>query len=115
MMKIIFTTKGSDMNAMMDPRFGRAEFLLLYDEETGKHTVHDNLEAANSAHGAGPLAAQKVYELKADAIVTGNGPGEKAAATLQVADIAIFVGAGSMKVHEALSSFQQGKLEKIKL
>ena len=114
-MKIVFTSKGQDLDAMMDPRFGRAEFLILYDEESESHIVFDNSESGRAAHGAGPLTAQKVYALKPDAIVTGNGPGEKAAATLKIANINMYVGAGNMAVGEALQAFQQGKLEKIEL
>ncbi len=114
-MKIIFTSKGSNMDSMMDPRFGRAEYLLMYDEESKQHTAHDNSQSGKAAHGAGPLTAQKAYELGPDVIITGNGPGEKAAATLKVAGIAIYVGAGNMSVRDALMAFQQSKLEKIEL
>jgi hypothetical protein len=33
-MKIVFTTKGVEWDSMMDPRLGRTEYLLVYDEET---------------------------------------------------------------------------------
>ncbi|MEA3288038.1 MAG: NifB/NifX family molybdenum-iron cluster-binding protein [Candidatus Marinimicrobia bacterium] len=114
-MKIVFTSKGKEMDSMMDPRFGRAEYLLMYDEETKQHTVHDNSQSGKAAHGAGPLTAQKVFELKPDVIITGNGPGDKASATLKIADIAMYVGAGNMSISEALTSYQQDKLEKIEL
>jgi len=114
-MKIVFTSKGKDMDSMMDPRFGRADFLIMYDEETKSHTTYDNSESGGAAHGAGPLTAQKVYELGPDAIVTGNGPGEKATATLKVANISMYVGAGNMQVSEALQAIQQNDLQKIDL
>ena len=114
-MKIVFTSKGKELDSMMDPRFGRAEYLLMYDEETKQHTAYDNAESGGAAHGAGPLTAQKVFELKPDVIITGNGPGEKAAATLKVANISMYAGAGNMAVSEALQAFQQGKLQKIEL
>ncbi len=114
-MKIVFTSKGKEMDSMMDPRFGRADFLIMYDEETKLHTAHDNSESGGAAHGAGPLTAQKVYELNPEVIVTGNGPGEKAASTLKVADISIYVGAANMTVAQALHAFQQEKLQKIEL
>jgi len=112
-MKIVFTSKDQTMDASMDPRFGRAPFLIMYDDESRKYTAHDNAESANSAHGAGPLTAKKVYDLHPDVIVTGNGPGEKAAETLQLAEITIFVGASDMTVNEALAAFKQGKLQEI--
>ena len=40
-MKIIFTTKGTEWDSAMDPRFGRTEFFLIYDEDkdTGEFDV----------------------------------------------------------------------------
>ena len=32
-MKIAFTSKGTKWDSKMDPRFGRTEFILIYDEE----------------------------------------------------------------------------------
>ena len=98
-MKIVFTTKGNEMDSMMDPRFGRAECLIMYDDETKQHIAFDNTESGNAAH----------------AIITGNGPGDKATSTLKVADIKVYVGAGNMKVSEALQAFQNGKLVKLDL
>jgi len=40
-MKIAFTTKGTEWDSMMDPRFGRTEFLLIYDEENNEFTHFD--------------------------------------------------------------------------
>ncbi|GAH54328.1 unnamed protein product, partial [marine sediment metagenome] len=40
-MKIAFTTKGTEWDSMMDPRFGRTEFLLIYDEENDEFTHFD--------------------------------------------------------------------------
>ncbi len=114
-MKIVLTSKGNDLDSMMDPRFGRAECLIMYDDETKQHVAFDNTESGNAAHGAGPLTAQKVFKLKPDVIITGNGPGNKAAATLKIANISMYVGAGNMTVNEALQAFQQEKLQKIEL
>lgn len=114
-MKIVFTSKADNMDSMMDPRFGRAKYLIMYDDETNQHLAVDNSESVNSAHGAGPLTAKKVYDLKPDVIITGNGPGDSAAATLKVANIVVYVGAGNLTVSEALQAFQQGKLEQIEI
>lgn len=38
-----------------------------------------NNQINEQGHGAGPLAAQKLMELGADVLLTGNGPGGKAA------------------------------------
>ena len=65
-MRIAFTSKGTTWDSMMDPRFGRTEFLLIYDEEKNELTHFDNRAIENEAHGAGPKTAQKLFELQAD-------------------------------------------------
>ena len=37
-MKIAFTAKGTDWDSMIDPRFGRTEFILIYDDEKDEFT-----------------------------------------------------------------------------
>ena len=81
-MKIAFTSKGTNWDSMIDPRFGRTEFILIYDEEKDELTHFDNREIENEAHGAGPKTAQKLFELHPDVLITGNGPGGNAAAVL---------------------------------
>lgn len=111
-MKIVFTTKGENWDAMMDPRFGRSEYFLVYDEEKDELIGVDNSEIKNEAHGAGPKTAQKIFELKADVIITGNGPGGNASAVLEKAGIEIFMGAGDMNVREAYNAYKNNSLEK---
>ena len=110
-MKIAFTTKGTDWDSMMDPRFGRTEFLLVFDEEKNELTNFDNRAIANEAHGAGPQTAQKLFELNPDVLITGNGPGGNAAIVLEKAGMKIFTGAGDMTVKEANESYKQGELK----
>ena len=110
-MKIAFTTKGTEWDAMMDPRFGRTSFLLVYDEEK-KELVHfDNRSIENEAHGAGPKTAQKLIELGPDILVTGNGPGGNAASILERSGIKIFVGAGQLTVKDAFDAYKNQDLK----
>ena len=62
-MKIAFTAKGTEWSSMMDPRFGRTEFILIYDEEKEELTNYDNRAIESIAHGAGPQIAQKLFDL----------------------------------------------------
>lgn len=110
-MKIAFTTKGTAWDSPMDPRFGRTEFFLVYDEEKDEFTHFDNRAIENEAHGAGPKTAQKLFELKANVLITGNGPGGNAATVLEKVNIKIFIGAGEMTVKEAFEAYQNGKLK----
>jgi len=109
-MKIAFTTKGTQWDSKIDPRFGRTEYLLVYDEETDTIKSVDNRAIENEAHGAGPLTAQKLFQLKPDVLITGNGPGGNAAMILSKAKINIFTGAGEMTVKQALEAYRKNKL-----
>jgi predicted Fe-Mo cluster-binding NifX family protein len=112
-MKIAFTTKGTEWESKMDPRFGRAEFLLLYDDEKDEFLNYDNRNIAEVAHGAGPQTAQKLFDLHPDILITGNGPGGNAATVLERSDVKIYIGAGEMTVKQALNAYKNGELNKM--
>ncbi|MEZ5198932.1 MAG: NifB/NifX family molybdenum-iron cluster-binding protein [Bacteroidales bacterium] len=110
-MKIAFTTKGTEWDSAMDPRFGRTEFFVIYDEDKDTLDYADNRDAGNEAHGAGPKAAQKLFEFNPDILITGNGPGGNAGAVLEKTGMKIFTGAGEMTVKEAYNAYKNGKLK----
>lgn len=109
-MKLIFTAQGTEWDSPMDPRFGRTPYFFVYDEESAEILTHDNTAIDQEAHGAGPKTAQKLAELGAEVLITGNGPGGNAAAVLQATGTRIFVGAGAMTVREAYEAYKQGAL-----
>lgn len=114
-MKIAFTSTGDNMDATIDPRFGRASYLLVYNTENQEITVFDNRAISQEAHGAGPKTSQRLFELGAEVLITGNGPGGNAATVLKNAEVEVFTGAENMKISEALKAFQDKHLTKFKL
>jgi len=110
-MKIAFTTKGTEWDSVMDPRFGRTEYFLIYDEGKDELSHYDNRDSANDAHGAGPKTAQKLFEFNPNILITGNGPGGNAGTVLQKTGIKVFVGAGEMTVKEAFDAYKNNKLK----
>ena len=110
-MKIAFTAKGTEWDSKMDPRFGRTEYIVVFDEEKDELSVTDNREIINTAHGAGPQTAQKLFDLSPDVLVTGNGPGGNAATVLKSTDLKIFIGAGNMTIKEAYDSYKKNLLK----
>lgn len=110
-MKIAFTSKGTAWESDIDPRFGRTEYILLYDEDKDDLSYYDNREIEKEAHGAGPKTSQKLFELNADILITGNGPGGNAASVLQKTGIKIFTGAGDKNVKQAYHAFKKGELK----
>jgi len=97
---------------MMDPRFGRTEYFLVYDEKTEEVTVYDNRDVQDEAHGAGPKTATELFKLGPNVLITGNGPGGNAATVLERAGVEIYIGAGDMTVKEAIEAYKNNKLEK---
>ncbi|MBI9105575.1 MAG: NifB/NifX family molybdenum-iron cluster-binding protein [Spirochaetales bacterium] len=110
-MRIAFTTKGKDWDSQMDPRFGRTDYIFLYDDESEETLIEDNTAIQNAAHGAGPQTAKKLFDLSPDILITGNGPGGNAAEVLKKSELKIYIGAGNMTVKEAYSAFKEGRLD----
>lgn len=110
-MKIAFTSAGKDLDAQIDPRFGRTAFIVLLNTETGKLEVIDNAAIQNEAHGAGTATAQQLFALKPDILITGNGPGETAAKVLKKSAVRVFVDAHHLSLREAWQRFENGELK----
>ena len=107
-MKIAITSQGQDMTSEVDPRFGRAKFLLVVDTDGGAFTAHDNAQNLNAVQGAGVQTAQNISELNVEALVTSN-VGPKAFRVLQAANIKVYPGAkGTIK--EAVAEYSAGRL-----
>jgi predicted Fe-Mo cluster-binding NifX family protein len=108
-MKIAVTSQGTNLKSAVDPRFGRAQHVLIVDTESGQFVAHDNVQNLNAPQGAGIQAAQAVIRLGAEAVLTGN-VGPKAFTTLQAGNVAVYTGA-SGTVGEAVERFKSGQLQ----
>lgn len=76
-MKIIITSSGNSVEAIFDRRFGRAAWFCIYEEGTEKLEFIEN-EHVNANNGAGTKAAEKMIELGAGKIISGDfGPKAK--------------------------------------
>jgi len=109
-MKIAFTSAGPTWDSLIDPRFGRAEFIVVYDDQTDKLEVLDNAEVKEGAHGAGTSTAQRLYKLTPDVVITGNGPGDNAYQALKTMKVKIYINAQGMTLTEAYEKYKQGLL-----
>jgi predicted Fe-Mo cluster-binding NifX family protein len=105
---IAISASDRNLEAKVDPRFGRASYFLLVNPHTLDFEVVANQENLQAAQGAGIQAAALVARHKPVALLTGNC-GPKAYHTLLAAGIPVFLGvAGS--VREAVQEFRAGKL-----
>ncbi|HDP75177.1 MAG TPA: dinitrogenase iron-molybdenum cofactor biosynthesis protein [Bacteroidales bacterium] len=112
-MRIAFTSTGKAWDSIIDSRFGRTEFIVIYNEKTQKLEVIDNSAIKSEAHGAGTATAQKMYELKPDVLITGNGPGETAARALKNLNMKIYVDAHNLTLEQAYEKYKNGALKQI--
>jgi len=108
-MKIAITSQGKDLQSQVDPRFGRAPWLIVADTETGRFEAHDNAQNAQAMQGAGIQAAQNVARLGVGCVLTGHC-GPNAFRTLSAAGIQVIVGVQGT-VAEAIERFKRGELE----
>jgi len=70
-MKGAVTSKGKTLDSPIDPRFGRAAYILIVDTETRDFEVIDNAENVNAFKGAGIQAASMISEKNVNALLTG--------------------------------------------
>ena len=107
-MKIGVSSTGKDLDAQVDPRFGRCSYFIVVDTGTMSYESISN-ESAMASGGAGIQAAQTVAKAGVQAIITGN-VGPNAFQTLSAAGIKVFTGAfGSVK--EAVEKYKKGELK----
>lgn len=105
-MKIAVTSKETSLDAAVDPRFGRAAFIIIVDSENMAFEVLDNAKNANALKGAGIQAAGMVSRAGADVLLTGFC-GPNAYKTLSAADIDVVNDVGGT-VNDAVRIYLDG-------
>ena len=106
-MKICITATAGDLNAQVDPRFGRCQYFVIVDSETMAFEAMAN-EAIAAPGGAGIQAAQTMVNKGVDVVISGN-IGPNAFQVLSTAGVKIATGAYGT-VQEATEMYKSGKL-----
>ena len=109
MRKIAVTTDNPDLEARVDPRFGRAAGFIIVDPDTMSFDYVDNGASQVMAKGAGIQAAEILAATGAGVLLTGF-VGPKAFQALSAAGIAIGQNLENLKVREAVQRFQDGEV-----
>ena len=107
-MKIAITAKGTQLDSEVDPRFGRAPYILIVDTETLAFEAVDNSDNVNAFKGAGIQAASLVSQRGATVLMTGYC-GPKAFTTLQAAEVKV-VNDVTGTVRDAVEAFKAGRV-----
>ena len=107
-MKIAITSKGKDLDSPMDPRFGRAPYILIVDTLDDGLEVLDNSENVNAFKGAGIQAAVMISDRGAKVLLTGYC-GPNAFKTLNAAGVKVANDVGGT-VRDAITAYNEGKV-----
>jgi predicted Fe-Mo cluster-binding NifX family protein len=105
-MKVAVTAKGPELSSPVDPRFGRAAYIIIVDTETMGCEVLDNTTNVNAFKGAGIQAATMVADKGVEVLLTGYC-GPNAFKTIQAAGVKV-VNDVSGTVEEALQKCISG-------
>ncbi len=107
-MKIAVTAKGNDLDAQVDPRFGRCGQFMIIETDDMSFTLIDN-SAAAAGGGAGIQAAQQIAEAGAEVLLTGNC-GPNAFKTLEAAEVEVISGV-SGAIKDVVEAYKSGTLK----
>jgi predicted Fe-Mo cluster-binding NifX family protein len=103
-MKIAITAKGTQLTDAVDPRFGRAPYILIVDLESMAYEALDNSVNVNAFRGAGINAATMVADKGVQVLLTGYC-GPKAFTVVNAAGIKV-VADITGTVAEAIDTFK---------
>lgn len=106
-MRAAITSSGPTLDSQVDPRFGRARYVLIVDTDSlGVEPIENPNVAAGG--GAGVQTSQIVIGRSVDAVLTGNC-GPNAYRTLNAANVHVYAGV-SGTVRAAVEAFRRGEL-----
>ncbi|MDB4264601.1 NifB/NifX family molybdenum-iron cluster-binding protein [bacterium] len=106
-MKVAVSSNGDNLDAQLDPRFGRCAFFLVVNPDDMSFEAFNN-ESAAQGGGAGIQAAQFLASQGVDAVITGNC-GPNAVQTLAAAGVELFAGQAGI-VKAVVEKFKKGNL-----
>jgi len=107
-MKVAVSSSGRDLDAQIDPRFGRCAYFVIVETDDMSFEVFDNENIALGG-GAGIQSGQFVASKGAKTIITGNA-GPNAVRTLSAAGVEVIVGQEGT-VRKAIEDYKKRKLK----
>lgn len=112
-MKIAISSEGQDAASKVHALFGRCDFFVIADTQTGtvEAVVNDSKE---SAAGAGTACVQTLITMDVRAVICAQA-GPNAHEALSGAGIDLFTAPPGLSVQEAIDRFQQASLPKMQI
>lgn len=109
-MKIAISSAGKGMESMLDSRFGRCNYFVLYDAASGLIKAVEN-RGQTSGGGAGIAAAQQIIDEGVEALITGS-LGPNAYNLIKTAGIKVYR-CENTEVKKAIELLNENKLEEL--
>ncbi|MFH1063415.1 MAG: NifB/NifX family molybdenum-iron cluster-binding protein [Candidatus Omnitrophota bacterium] len=107
-MNICITAQGKNLEALVDPRFGRCQYFIIADTDTLEFeaVVNPNMDTSG---GAGIQSGQLMAEKQVKAVLTGN-VGPNAFKTLKAGGIEIITGV-SGNIKQAIEKYKNNEFK----
>jgi predicted Fe-Mo cluster-binding NifX family protein len=105
-MKIAISATGTTLEDMVDPRFGRCQYLIYVDPDTIECDAGEN-PGVMAGGGAGIATAQAIASKGVEAVLTGNC-GPNAYRILSAAGIKVVTGVAG-KIKDVVQNYKTGK------
>jgi len=110
-MKVLITAAAPDLDAAVDPRFGRGAYFVVVDTDTLTWQAEANA-GVNASGGAGSQAAQFVVKNKVGAVISGDF-GPNAFTALSAAVVPMYLLGTCKTVRDAAEAFKAGTLQQV--
>ena len=108
-MKIFITASGEDLDSLVDPKFGRCDYIIIYDTETkGFEAMENPYKTGQSSVGIS-VARMAINNGCPVAISVNYGP--NAFRVLSEGNVKTYKAKDGIKVSEAIDAYLNGKLE----
>ena len=101
------------LEAMVDPRFGRAPYFVILDVKAGEVLNVLPNTAAGAAHGAGTGAARIMADNQVNAVIAGRF-GPKALQALQASGVEQWMVPDGLTVAQTLEKLRAGELSRVR-
>jgi predicted Fe-Mo cluster-binding NifX family protein len=112
-MKIAISSCGDTLQAQTHALFGRCDYLVIVDAESGAWKAIKNSSAENPS-GAGTACAQLMFDEGVNVVISGQ-VGPNASEVLTQSGISMFNAPTGSTVAQAVEQFKTGVLKRIEL
>jgi len=110
-MKIAVSAKEKNLDSMVDSRFGRAQYFIVYDVESGCFDVLDNNQNLFAEQGAGIQSASTIVNSGCKVLICKHC-GPKAFSVLSKAGVSVY-SFEEGTVRQAIDAFKKDELKKL--